>query len=327
VAGIDEELDRASVARDHIDAPFLTDNAPENGIDSHGCAIPGVVRGHDGFGASFLKTHPEGHRIVLPEEALVEVGGGAFAKILVAVSQEVLEQCCRLPVLRIVSLQSFDKSNGHRPVEERILPIDLFAAAPARIARQIGLRSPEHQNLAIVLCGLSNESRFIALDARSFENQLGIPRLTHAWRLGELRGCDRFALVLRFALDDPVDAFRVPKAHDAEPRHPGVGAQAADLLVNRHEGEQVVDPPLRGQRRIVEWITGLLGAGGDERRSETGDQKTEQSGKAFLHHGGECNSFLGEGPDSAGSRPAQFDLQTQNGYRVRDLLLSPKSSA
>ena len=90
------------------------------------------------------------------------------------VGQEMLQQRRSLPILRIVPLQAVDECDGHRTVEERVFPVHLFAAAPARIALQIGLRSPEHQNLAIVLCGLRNESRLIALDARSLANQLRI---------------------------------------------------------------------------------------------------------------------------------------------------------
>ena len=62
--------------------------------------------------------------------------------ILIAVRKEVLEQRSRLPVLRIVALQALDKGDGHGAVEERIFAIHLFASAPTRIAREIGLRSP-----------------------------------------------------------------------------------------------------------------------------------------------------------------------------------------
>src|SRR5664279_4369141 len=123
------------------------DNAAENWIDGHCGAVPRVVGSHDSLGAAVLEAHPEGDRIVLPEEALVEVRRGTGAEILIAVGKKVLEQCGRLPVLRVVALQPFDEGNGHGSVEERVFTVDFLAASPAGVARQIRLRSPEHENL------------------------------------------------------------------------------------------------------------------------------------------------------------------------------------
>ena len=83
------------------------------------------------------------------------------------------QQRGRLPVLRIVALQALDEGDDHGPVEERVFAIDLFAASPARIARQIGLRPPQHQHLAIVFCGLRDEARLVALDAAAWRTRSG----------------------------------------------------------------------------------------------------------------------------------------------------------
>ena len=211
-----------------------------------------------------------------------------------------LEQCGRLPILRVVPLQTFDKSDSHGSVEERIFPVDFFAAAPARVARKVGLRSPQHQHLTVILSGLRDESGFIALHASRLANQVRVPRLTHARRLRELRRRNGQALAPGFTLNHSMDAFGAAIVRDAKPRHAGACAKAVDLLVNGHERKQVVDPLFHGQRRIVERIVGLLRKG----RGEPGHQKTEQSCKTLLDHGGYRAGFPGIAPGAAHGRPA-----------------------
>src|SRR5271157_3533060 len=119
-----------------------------------------------------------------------------------------LQQRCRLPVLWVVALQAFDESHSHGAVEKWIFSVNLFAASPARIARQIGLRSPLHQNLAVVFRGLGDKARLVALHARRLANQLRIPRLAHALWLRKLRRGNRQPLASRLALHYSMDAFR-----------------------------------------------------------------------------------------------------------------------
>ena len=65
-----------------------------------------------------------------------------------------------------------------------------LAAAPAWIAVEIRLRSPQHQNLPIVLRRLSNETRLVAFHVRRRLHQFRIPRLAHPRRLRKLGGGD-----------------------------------------------------------------------------------------------------------------------------------------
>ena len=85
------------------------------------------------------------------------------------------EQRGSLPILPIVALQAIGESRHHGSVEEWVFAVHFFAAAPSRIARQVGLRSPEHENLTVVLLGLGDESSFIALHTARLANQVGIP--------------------------------------------------------------------------------------------------------------------------------------------------------
>ena len=60
--------------RDAVDVPLVDDDGFEDGIDGHGRAVPGVVAGHDAACAAVEEAHAEGDGVVLPEEAVVEVG-------------------------------------------------------------------------------------------------------------------------------------------------------------------------------------------------------------------------------------------------------------
>ena len=66
--------------------------------------------------------------------------------VLVGVGEEVFEERGGLPVVRVVSLQAVDEGGDHGAVEERVLAVDLFAAAPAWVAGEVGLRAPEHED-------------------------------------------------------------------------------------------------------------------------------------------------------------------------------------
>src|ERR1039458_4787050 len=151
------------------------DNAAENWINDHRGAVPCVIGSHDSLGAAILEAHPEGHAMLLPEEALVEVRRRTGAEILIAVGKEVLEQCGRLPVLRVVTLKALDKGNGHGSVKERVFTADFLTASPAGVARQVRLRSPEHQDLAVILGGLGDVARFVSLDTRGLTHQVRVP--------------------------------------------------------------------------------------------------------------------------------------------------------
>ena len=119
------------------------------------------------------EAHTEWNGVMSPEQPLVEIGGRSGAVVFIAISEEVLQKCGHLPVLRMVALKSFDKRACHGPVEERIFPIHLFAPAPSRAASEVGLRPAEDQELPPVLGGLGDETGFVSLNGRGLTDQTG----------------------------------------------------------------------------------------------------------------------------------------------------------
>ena len=200
--------------------------------------------------------------------------------IFVLVSQEVLQQRRSLPVLRIVALDSFRERDRHRPVEEWILAIHFFAASPARIARQIRLRTPVHQNLAIVLRCLGDVACFESFDATRLADQVRIPGVAHARRLRKLCSGDGLASEALLALHHAVNPFRAADVGHAEARHARACSKTVDLLLGRHQRQQIVDALVFRQTGIVEGILRLLRKGW----AESNHPGTEQDCKSLLCH-------------------------------------------
>lgn len=99
----------------------------------------------------------------------------------------------------------------------------------------------------------------MAFDAGGLTDDVRVPGFSHAGRLRELRGGNGAAVAAGLALDYAVDAFGATEAGDAETRDGSVGAEAVDLLVGGHEGEDVVDALFSGEGGVFEWVGGLLG--------------------------------------------------------------------
>ena len=114
-------------------------------MDGHGNLVPGVVRGHEATRPALDPAHAEGDGIVLIEEPLIEIGGGAGTALLVAVGQEVFEEGGGLPVLGVVTLHALDERDGESPVEERVFAVALLGAAPADVAAHVGVGRPDDQ--------------------------------------------------------------------------------------------------------------------------------------------------------------------------------------
>ena len=221
--------------------------------------------------------------------------------ILIFVRQKVLQQRRSLPVLRIVALQALAERDRHRPVEKRVLAINFFAPPPARIARQIRLRPPIHQNLAVVLRRLRDEPRLVSLHAARLLHQRRIPRIAHPRRLRKLRGGDRLPAEARLTLHDPVNSLGAADIRHAQPRHARSRSQHIDLLLRRHQRQQVVDALVLRHIWIVERILRLLREGGDE----PGHQETSQCGKTSLCHVRDSVSAFVSSPGAAGADPAE----------------------
>ncbi len=160
-----------------------------------------------------------------------------------------------MPVFRIVALQALHEGRRHGAVEERIFAIDLLAAAPARIARQVGLRSPQHEDLPAVFRGLGDITRLVAFHAGGLLHNFRVPGFAHAGWLRKLGSGDRRQIALATAaLDNAVNAFGTADITDAEARHAGLCAEDVDFLIDSHQGEDIVDALFGRQIRILERI-------------------------------------------------------------------------
>ena len=113
--------------------------------------------------------------------------------------------------------------------------------------------------LAVVFGRLRDVAGFVAFDAGGLLDERGVPGFAEAGRLRELRGGDGVAAAAA-ALHDSVNALGAAEAGNAETRHGGVGAEAVDLLVERHEREEIVDAFFCGEAGVAEGVVlGLLG--------------------------------------------------------------------
>src|SRR5208283_5174385 len=67
---------------------------------------------------------------------------------------------------------------------------------------------------------------------------------------------DRFLAEGAFA-NQAVQPFRESRAGNVEPGHAGIRLEAADLLVQGHERQNVVDSLLDRQLRVLKWVLTL----------------------------------------------------------------------
>ena len=213
-------------AEDPVEAPLLDHDLAQHRVHVGGGAVDGVVGGHHGARAALADRHLEGLRVVLAPQPLVEVRRRALAAVLVAVGEEVLQQRRRLPVARVVALQAAREGGRERADVEGVLAVHLLGAAPARVAREVGVGRAHDDPGAVVLRALEEVARLLRLLRRHAPDELGIPGGAEAVGLGELRRRRRVAAapVARPALRDAVVALDVRRARArpaaAPPRAP-----------------------------------------------------------------------------------------------------------
>ena len=273
----DQQAQPAAVgAQDAVETPLANDDLLQHRMDVRGRAVDGVVGGHHGARAALAHGHLERLRVVLAPQPLVEVRRGVLARVLVAVRQEVLQERGRLPVAWVVALQTPSERDGQRASVEGVLAVDLLGAAPARVAREVGVRRAYDQAGPLVLPALVEIARLLGLLGRDPPDELGIPRRAEAVGLRELRrrGGIAAAPVARPALRDTVVALDVRRADDAEPWHRRAHCESVDLLGQGHAPDQVADPFLDRQVGVLEGILrgGRLCGGGQRGQPEQRDE-------------------------------------------------------
>ncbi len=128
-----------------------------------------------------------------------------------------LHQRGAAPVVRIVTLDAVDFGRHHFPHQIGVLAETLLRAAPARVAGQVGIGSPEHQAFVRGIPGIETclERHNLAYGA----GHIPIPGFADAVGLGESGA----VLILLFG---PADAF------SASPKSRVIGCAAADDAVD-----------------------------------------------------------------------------------------------
>src|SRR6185369_11537529 len=167
----------------------------------------------------------------------------------------------RLPVGRMIALQTFTKSDDERAVEKCVLAVALFCSAPTWIAPEVGIWRADYDSALVILRTLKDVTGFVTLDLSGLFQQLGIPRFseTDSLRKRRARHSQRPAPFAWATLRQTVNAFDVPAGLDAKSKHARIRVETLDLLVERHRREDVVDSLFDGKIGILEWIgTGLL---------------------------------------------------------------------
>ena len=137
---------------------------------------------------------------------------------------------------------------------ERVLAVDLLRAAPARVAREVGVRRAHDEARPGVARALEEVAGFLRLLRGDAADEVRVPGRAEPVRLGELRGRGRVAAspVRRAALGDAVVALDVRRALDAEARHRRPPGHAGDLLLERQAPDEVGDALLGRPVRILE---------------------------------------------------------------------------
>ena len=172
-----------------------------------------------------------------------------------AVDGVVLGRGDRAIVLRIIALHAGHKGNAHARSEERIFAVGFLSAAPARIAEDVDVGSPEVEALK-EHAGAVFANRLHVLDAPfgadDFSHLVNRRRVEGGGQpdgLGKLRGA---------AVDDAVQRLAPPVVGgNIKPRNRArLVDQLADLFIQRHAMNDV-GGTLLGRQAGIE-IGGLL---------------------------------------------------------------------
>ena len=130
-------------------------------------------------------------QIGLAQIALIDHSIECMARRLgPAVNRELFGRDNGLQILRIVTLHPFDEGDCKAAREKRIFAISFHAAPPARVAKEIDVRSPEGQALVDVAFPAADGiivfgARFVRDRRSNPEHLIGIPHGRESDCLGE----------------------------------------------------------------------------------------------------------------------------------------------
>ena len=146
LAGVVEVADGAAVS--HYDAgktPFVAEDIlKETVAAAAGLSLITLVCAHNFLHVGILHNRAEGREVSLPEVAHRNFGVEAVAVSLGAtVHCVVLCAGVDLEVFLVVTLHSFHSLDAHHSVEVGVLAGSLLSAAPAGIAEDVDVGTPE----------------------------------------------------------------------------------------------------------------------------------------------------------------------------------------
>ena len=223
--------------------------AQEHGVRAGGRSVDCVVGAHDGLSMGLRDGGAEGRQIGVLEIVRRHIDIVLMAgRLGAAVYGIVLRGGDQLQVFGIVALYAGDKRHAHAAGEKRIFTVGLLAAAPARVAKDIDVRSPEgeaEEHLMVVFAhGLVVlGARFGGDGFAHAMHEAGVPGGCHADDLRKVGGvAGKSDAVQTFV---PPIVFGNAEARDSR----GVIAHLRDFFLKSHAADEVVDSLIdRGER-------------------------------------------------------------------------------
>ena len=113
-----------------------------------GLSVRAVICTHDGFDITLGDTRLKRRKIGLVKILLGNHCIEGVTKVFgTAVNCKVLSTGCRLQILRVMPLNSFDETHTETAAQIRVFAVSLMTAAPTGITENVHVRRPECQAL------------------------------------------------------------------------------------------------------------------------------------------------------------------------------------
>ena len=268
-----EVADGAAVGHhDAAEAPLVTQDLLQEPVAGAArLALIALVGAHHLLHIGLLHDGAEGREVGLPEVAHRHGSVEAVAvRLRAAVHGVVLRTGVQLEIFAVVALHALHGLDAHHGVQVRVLARRLLAAAPAGIAEDVDIRTPERQAVVpdvavrlghaqlVVVGGVPDGAGLIGdgrVDLQLLGRVEGGAQRDHLREHGHVVIADAVA-----GLIPPVVGGNVQPVHGHGTVH-----HQADLLLRREQGEEVVRALLHGEIRILEGIVVVLAPDGEQR--------------------------------------------------------------
>ena len=249
-------------------APLAAQNiAEQSRIGAGGQAVDAVVGAHHGEGAPFFDSGCEMGQVTVAQvgfrDARVEDVAGGFRS---AMNSVMLRRGHHLQVFGIVALQTANELDRHAGGEVWILAIGLHAAAPARIAEEVDVGSPEGQPLVNAALAAAHEfvvfgARFVGDGRGHAKHQVGIPGGGYADGFGKDGGAAGTCHAMQ-ALVPPVVGWNAQAVDGRRSAQ-----QLRSFLFEGHPREEIVHALFDGLGGVLVGLRGQWQAGNRQEKS------------------------------------------------------------